>query len=274
MTAPHTRQPLGIGRGDRSDTADRARPVQGRLALPSLDPALTVAHAAVDRERAAERRVVDEKSGATARPSSIPPATAGPSSAGIASRARPSRQPRAARRARRRGRPATRRRPARAAPPSPPIAAAHRLGEQLQLGVDREPHAPSSASTASVSAPSSGRGPRLAGIGAVDAEDAAEHRHRPEPRLRHILDQPVGAHLLVGMDRLARRAPGRPERRRRRAARATPRREPPRSPRSIAAVSRCFAGEHRRIGGNEVGRLDRRIVEPEQRQQGLAAAPG
>ena len=37
-----------------------ARPVQGGLALPSVDPPLAVAHAAVDPERAAERRVVDE----------------------------------------------------------------------------------------------------------------------------------------------------------------------------------------------------------------------
>ena len=170
------------------------------------------------------------------------------------------------RRARRRGRPATRRTPARAAPPTH-RSPAHRLREQLQLGVDREPHAPSSASTASVSAPSGGAGRRVAGVRAVDPEHAAEHRHRRRgPAAPRPGSSPFARTCSSRVDRLARRAPARPERR------SAPSRASHSSTgaAAIAPLDRrrqlLLAGEHRGIGGNEVGRLDRRIVQAEQRR--------
>ena len=224
-------------------------------------------HPSADRERGAERRLVDEAQGRTG-PSQLDPARDGrPEEVGIA----PELGPADLREARRERvvaivLPLPEDRLERRLPAGERTA--HRLGEQLQLGLDREPHAPTSSSTASVSAPSDGAGRVAAGILAVEPKHAAEHRHRPESRLLDVLER--GRSHAPARRRAPTRArgPGPRERPPSRDGRATPRPTRWRSPldrRRHAPLLR----EHGRIVRHEIGCLDRRVLEPEQREERL-----
>ena len=274
MTAPHAWSRAGSDGRSGADATPRSVPVPssvGSRSPPSTRPD-AVPHAPADRERRAERRLVDEAEGRTGPSQLDPTGHCGAEQVGVA----PELVPADLREAR--GErvvavvlPLTEDRLERRLPAGE--SAAHRLGEQLELGLDREPHAPTSASTASVSAPSDGAGRVAAGSSPSNRNTPPSIVIGPSPGCSTSWSRPFArACSSACTDSRARTGPAGTAAEPSRASHAST--GSAAIARSIAAVDALLRGEHGRIVGHEIRRRDRRVLETEQPEERLAAAQG
>ena len=164
---------------------------------------------------------------------------------------------------------------ARARAAGSPVAdrGSHRLGEERELVGDVEPHRELREDGLGVGA-ERGRRARRGVPARRHGRTARAGRSRPRPGWSTRPDEPLGDDLRVGVDALA--LLHAPARHAGRLEPLEPRRDRllARTRRAIAAVSSRLPASTALVVGNEVRRVDRRVVEPEQRRGTLVAARG